>query len=145
MANSAVAITAGAGTNIDTFTMASGDHRQAVVIGDPSADNVATVKATGALVVDTLPHTTGAATSVAAAAADTTLLASNANRRGATFFNESTATLYLLLANATSSITVYTVQVPPYGYYEAPFAYSGVVKGIWSSATGNVRVTEITD
>lgn len=41
MANSNVPITAGAGTSIDTFTMASGDHRQAVVIGDPATESAA--------------------------------------------------------------------------------------------------------
>jgi hypothetical protein len=33
MANSSVAITAGAGTNIDTVTVPSGDHRQVVILG----------------------------------------------------------------------------------------------------------------
>lgn len=34
MANSAVAITAGAGTNIDTYAVAGGDHRQIIIPGD---------------------------------------------------------------------------------------------------------------
>lgn len=34
MANSNVAITAGSGTNIDTFTAPGGDHRQVVILGD---------------------------------------------------------------------------------------------------------------
>jgi hypothetical protein len=34
MADSAVPITAGAGTNIDTFTMPNGDHRQVVMVND---------------------------------------------------------------------------------------------------------------
>lgn len=41
MANSNVPITPGAGTGIDTFTMASGDHRQAVVIGDSANEGAA--------------------------------------------------------------------------------------------------------
>lgn len=46
MADSAVAITAGSGTSIDTRTEATnGQHRQVVVIGDPSLNaGVATVK-----------------------------------------------------------------------------------------------------
>lgn len=39
MADTAVAITAGSGTNIDTRTEATnGNHRQVVVIGDPSTN-----------------------------------------------------------------------------------------------------------
>lgn len=43
MADSSIAITAGAGTAVDTFTQANGDHRQAVVIGDAAAATTATV------------------------------------------------------------------------------------------------------
>lgn len=53
MADTAVAITAGSGTNIDTRTEATnGNHRQVIVIGDPSTNaGVAPVDATGGLTV----------------------------------------------------------------------------------------------
>ena len=90
---------------------------------------------------------TGAQTDVSDTASDTAILASNANRKGACFFNESTAILYLLLANDTASATNYSVQVGPGGYYELPACqggvYTGVVKGVWSAdAAGACRVTE---
>jgi hypothetical protein len=55
MADSAVAITAGAGTNVDTRTEATnGDHRQVIVIGDPSVTaGVAPVSATNGLTTTT--------------------------------------------------------------------------------------------
>lgn len=87
---------------------------------------------------------TGAQSNVSGSASDVTVLASNANRLGATVFNDSTAILYLLLANATSSATVYTVQLAAGSYYEVPFNYTGVIKGIWASAAGSARVTELT-
>ncbi len=48
MANSKVVITEGTGTNIDTRTTTTdGDHRQVVVLGDPSTDaGIAAVSAT---------------------------------------------------------------------------------------------------
>ena len=54
MADSAVAITAGSGTNVDTRTEATnGNHRQVVVLGDPSTNaGVAPVDATNGLAVD---------------------------------------------------------------------------------------------
>lgn len=54
MADTAVAITAGAGTNIDTRTEATnGNHRQVVVLGDPATNaGVAPVDATAGLKVD---------------------------------------------------------------------------------------------
>ena len=54
MADTAVAITAGSGTNIDTRTEGTnGNHRQVVVIGDPDTNaGVAPVDATNGLAVD---------------------------------------------------------------------------------------------
>lgn len=54
MADTAIAITAGTGTNVDTRTEATnGNHRQVVVLGDPSTNaGVAPVDATTGLKVD---------------------------------------------------------------------------------------------
>jgi hypothetical protein len=81
---------------------------------------------------------------------DTTILAANSSRKGATIYNESTAILYLCLSNTTSSATVYTVQLAPGAFYELPSmkdgtVYTGVIKGIWASdASGAARITEFT-
>lgn len=87
---------------------------------------------------------TATQTSVAGAAISTSLLASNAARLGATVYNDSTAILYLLLGGGTASTTVYSVQLAASAYYEVPFGYTGAIKGIWASATGNARLTELT-
>jgi hypothetical protein len=54
MADTAIAITAGTGTNVDTRTEATnGNHRQVVVLGDPSTNaGVAPVDATAGLKVN---------------------------------------------------------------------------------------------
>lgn len=54
MADTAIAVTAGSGTNVDTRTEATnGNHRQVVVLGDPSTNaGVAPVDATAGLKVD---------------------------------------------------------------------------------------------
>lgn len=87
---------------------------------------------------------TGTQSNVASSASSVTILASNANRLGAAVYNDSTAILYLLLGSATASATVYTVQIGQGGYYEVPFNYTGQLTGIWASANGNARVTELT-
>lgn len=91
---------------------------------------------------------TGTISSVSGAATSTTLLASNANRKGATIYNDSTAILYVALASVTASTTVYTAQVPAYGYYELPVndggVYTGIIVGIWAAAAGAARITELT-
>lgn len=92
----------------------------------------------------TSTSSTGTETNVASSATDVTILASNTSRKGAAVFNDSTATLYLLLSSGTSTTSLYSVQLGPGGYYEVPYGYTGVIKGLWSSATGNARVTEFT-
>lgn len=86
--------------------------------------------------------TAAANSSVAGSAASVTILASNANRRGATVYNDSTAILYLNLDNSVASTTNYTAQLVAGAYYEVPFGYTGEIRGIWASATGNARITE---
>lgn len=86
---------------------------------------------------------TPAQSSVAGSATSVSLLASNTSRLGATIYNDSTALLYLKLG-ATASTTSYSLQIAPYGYYEIPYAYTGAIDGIWSSATGNARISELT-
>lgn len=89
---------------------------------------------------------TGTNTSVADNAASVTILASNTARLGATVFNDSTATLLLLLGATTASSTNYTVRISSMGYYEVPFGYTGQLTGIWATDPGDgaARVTEIT-
>lgn len=146
MADSSVAVTPGAGATVDTFTQASGDHRQAVVVGDAAAAQTVRVFTDGSTPVRKAASATGTLSSVAAATASTTLLAANTNRLGATFFNDSTAVLHLALA-AAASTTAYTVRVAAGQLYELPndgCGYVGPVSGVWAAANGAVRVTELT-
>jgi hypothetical protein len=87
--------------------------------------------------------TTPTQSSVAASTSSVSLLAANTARRGATIYNDSTADLYLKLG-ASASTTSFTIKLAAGDYYEVPFGYTGAVTGIWSSATGNARITELT-
>lgn len=69
-------------------------------------------------------------------------LPENARRQGFSVWNESSATLYLLLFNGIVSPANYTVQLGPGNYFESPFRYGGEVWGVWSAALGGARVTE---
>lgn len=84
----------------------------------------------------TLSNVSGSASSV-------TVLAANTSRLGATIYNDSTAVLYLKFGT-TASTTSFTVKLQPDDYYEVPFGYTGTIDGIWASATGAARVTELT-
>lgn len=87
---------------------------------------------------------TATQSNVAGAASSTSLLAANTSRKGATIWNDSSAILYVLLGTGTASATVCTVKLIADAYYEVPAGYTGAIKGIWASATGAARITELT-
>ncbi|MFZ5667960.1 MAG: hypothetical protein ACOY4K_00550 [Pseudomonadota bacterium] len=87
---------------------------------------------------------TATQSNVSGAASSTSLLAANTARKGATIWNDSSAILYVLLGTGTASATVCTVKLIADAYYEVPAGYTGAIKGIWASATGAARITELT-
>lgn len=116
-----------------------------IIAGTDSTGFVRTLRLSTAGVIQTTASTssTTSVSSVAASASNVTVLGANASRVGATVFNDSTVTLYLKLG-ATAATNSYTVQLSARSYYEVPFGYVGIIDGIWDSATGNARVTELT-
>lgn len=103
---------------------------------------------TGTVAVSQAKSATATLSNVASSATSVTVLASNAARLGATVANDSTAILYVKFGS-TASTTSFTVYMPGTGggtpaYYEVPANYTGIITGIWASATGSARVMELT-
>lgn len=82
---------------------------------------------------------------MSSSASNVTLLASNGARKGATIYNDSTAVLYVKFG-VTASATSYNVAMAAGSYFEIPFIpqYTGQIDGIWASAAGAARITELT-
>lgn len=121
------------------------------VATDVSAGNplpvTGTTTVTGTVVTSEVPAATSTTSNVISANTNTTILAANTARLGATIANDSTAILYLKLGSA-SSATSYTVQMAGstaggISYYEVPFRYVGIITGTWATANGNARVDEL--
>lgn len=95
-------------------------------------------------VTPTVPSASSATvSSVAASATNVTLLASNANRKAVYLFNDGASLLYVKFG-ATASTTSFTIRVDAYGYWESgPIIYTGQIDGIWASASGSARITEV--
>jgi len=128
---------------VSTYVKTSAAGDTALTLGNTTMANSLPVTVAS----DQTPKVTSTATktSVAAAASDTALLSSNSSRKGALFFNDGGAIMYLSYGSGAASTSSYTVQVPANGYFELPPEpiYTGAIRAIWSSATGNVRVTEL--
>jgi hypothetical protein len=96
--------------------------------------------------VATVPGVSGTdtVTGVASSATSVTLLAANTSRKGATFSNVSTATLYLQFgATASNASGGNVIAIAPNGYYELPSPVrQGIITGIWSAANGYVNISE---
>ncbi|MEH2425865.1 MAG: hypothetical protein V7K48_34690 [Nostoc sp.] len=94
-------------------------------------------------VVTESTSSTSTPTTVASSTTSETILAANSNRKGATIWNDSTATLYLEFG-AIAGTNAFIAKLNPSGYYEVPFRYTGVISGLWSAANGNALVRELT-
>ena len=114
-----------------------------VMDGTVNSSNKWIIGADGAALFVAAKASTPTTASVSASASVQTLLASNSNRYGATVYNDSSATLYLKLGSGASTSS-FTLLMAANSYYEVPFHYSGIITGLWSSATGAARITELT-
>jgi len=82
---------------------------------------------------------------VASSATSVTIFSANSQAVARALWNDSTAVLYLKFGTAAASTTSYTVQLVAGAYYEfTQPLYGGAVTGIWASANGNARTTEVT-
>lgn len=85
----------------------------------------------------------GTLANVSSSATSVTLFSASDVAQTRAVFNDSTAVLYVKYGT-TASTTSYTVQIPAGGYFEFPLpTYSGRVDGIWASANGSARCTEV--
>jgi hypothetical protein len=90
--------------------------------------------------------TTATLANVSGATSSTTLLALNANRLAFVIVNDSTSVLYVKFGS-TASATSFTYLLQPGQTVDSsgfPLIYTGIITGIWVSATGAARTTEIT-
>lgn len=116
------------------------------IVAVSNTNNVVSIANTANLIVYTIDSrpTGTAVTLVPSTAGQVLILASNALRRGASIYNQSTNPLYIRLGS-TVSATTYTLMMVGSGYYEVPNpAYTGIITGIWTAANGAAVVTEIT-
>lgn len=123
---------------------------QDILVGTDGSLNVnlvgssATVTVTGSLTLTAGTTTTGTFTNVNGSSSSVTLLSLNTNRKTVTIFNDSTSILYVKFG-ATASATSFTYRLISNSTLEFPQPiYTGQVDGIWVSATGAARVTEMT-
>lgn len=83
--------------------------------------------------------TSAPTTSVASSATSVQLLAANANRKWASFRNDSTQVVYVAKSATATTSSVYVLQPQGYLYFDD---YTGVVTGIWVSANGFACIEE---
>ena len=137
-----VAITAGSGTSIATDTVGGAEYQRIKMtwgvdgsaVDTSDTNPIPTVSERGATA--TLANITGSASAM-------TLQASNVGRRAWCVHNDSEARLCVKLGSG-ASVTSFTRRLESYEFWVLPFLYTGIITGIWESATGFARVTEIT-
>lgn len=117
-----------------------------VALVDATGDHLTTVPVSVVGTVDTTVAAISTATlsSVAGSATSVVLLVANTARRKFHIFNDSIRTLKVHYGG-TASATAFTLLIPAQGSYESTVGdYTGALEGIWSSANGFARITELT-
>lgn len=89
-------------------------------------------------------------TSIDASTDPVVLVAENGRRVGLCIYNASSAALKVLIGSldedAEMTADDYSFVIPANGFYEMPMEYTTLkYRGIWASATGVAKVTEIKD
>lgn len=139
------AITANAGTNLNTSALALEAGHLATIDTNTAASktDLDTIVTNTANIPS--KSATSTPTNVGGSATSAALLASNASRKGMYVYNDSTSALYIMYG-AIASATAFTVKIGSQGFFEMPTSpvYTGAINGIWDTATGSARVTELT-
>jgi hypothetical protein len=112
--------------------------------GTLNSTNRLVIGSNGAILAATPAPTTSTVSAVTGSTTNgTALQAANTSRVGLYIFNDSTAILYVKLGTGASP-TDWTIKLPAGGFYELPVPYyRGAVSGVWASANGFARVTEV--
>ena len=85
---------------------------------------------------------------VSSSASNVTLVAARKGRLGCLIYNDSTQVLYLKYG-ATATTDSFTVVLPagstptPDALHRVEAGYTGIIDGIWASANGKARITEL--
>lgn len=136
-------LTISQGGNSATVTASNALKVDGSAVTQPVSGTVTANAGTGVFSVVTNKASTSSLTNVNGSATNVTLLASNSNRLFSAIYNDSTSKLYVKLGT-TASATSFTMLVFPGSYWEVPINYTGEIDGIWASAVGAARVTELT-
>jgi hypothetical protein len=124
MADSNVPITAGSGTNIDTYQITGGDHQQVVreARGTAESDNSWTVSTT----------------------ASTSQVAADASRVGVMIVSAASARVYLRFDATAPTSTAYHYFLDPGDRWEVPYWLSTFAISMLGASAGGTILTHLT-
>jgi len=115
------------------------------VSGTVSLPTGAATETTLSSILGKYTSATATLSNVSASATSVTALSSNASRESAIFYNDSTSACYLKFGTTASTTSfTYKLRAAETLIVDGTPVYTGRVDAIWDSATGSMRVTEIT-
>lgn len=130
------------GTVTANATLAAETTKVIGTVNIAAAQTIAVTNA-GTFAVQQTTYSSSSVTQVSSSATSVQLLASTVGRKGAYFFNDSTAIAYLKLGT-TAATNSYTIKMAAGSFYELPYpCYTGRIDCIWASANGVMAITEI--
>ena len=143
------AFTVNAGTNLNTSALALESGGNLAGINTKLPASLGAKAPSASLSVTQAFAATSTLANVASSATSVTLLAANNNRKTAIIINDSTSDLYVTLNASAASTTNYSLFLAAKVGNTPSFLaingddYSGEIRGIWSTANGFARITEV--
>jgi hypothetical protein len=142
---------AGGSLTVDSPQLTSIDGKLPALVGGRVPVDVAAISLgdveikndTGNPIPVSVAARTPTTTSVASSATSVTILAANANRKGFSISNVSTAKLYLSFTNPATTTNAW-IEVPAGAFLllDQQLIVGNAIYGIWASANGTAQVTE---
>jgi hypothetical protein len=129
--------------NASSLTVDDGGSTLSIDDGGGSVTVDGALSISGTVTASEVRAGTATRSDVSGTTSSTTLKAANANRLGIRICNDSSAVLYLLEGAGTASSSNFTTKLYQDELYVSN-DFTGIVVGVWASATGAARVTELT-
>lgn len=110
------------------------------VTGSVTVGNVVSI--TGSVLTRDMPFSSSSTTIVTASIVPDTIVQANGGRRSLILYNEGAATAYVKLGTSVTT-TNYTSRLGVGGSFIIPEGYTGPIAAVFSTALGNMLVTEL--
>lgn len=119
-------------------------HQKAGLLCSPTTTYCVSVTTAGSAPVVVDGMATATITRVTTSTTPTTLVSSNASRKGLIIYNQAVGNLFIKMGSGATTTSFTTMVTGTSGYSQYEHGYTGRIDGFLSTGTGTAHITELT-